>query len=128
MFSFIHMHDMDDGICMCMFLKCICTTRIHKTTTQTIGTKKKKKVQHCKYTAWRITNCNQSYNSKIVGTSLGKAAFNCVRVTRPTIWPKASTEDMRTCSKPNNKKKKLMPSYSCNYKTKVQKGHRAIKC
>lgn len=34
------------------------------------------------------------YNSNIVGTSLGKATFNCVLVIRPTIWPSASTDDI----------------------------------
>lgn len=42
---------------------------------------------------------NWSYNSSIVGTSLGKAVFSCVRVTRPNIWPNASTEDVRTYHK-----------------------------
>ena len=37
-----------------------------------------------------------AHSSNIVGTNLGKADFNCVRVTRPTIWPNASTVDMRT--------------------------------
>lgn len=37
-----------------------------------------------------------SYNSRIVGTSLGKAAVNCARVISPTIWPNASTEETRT--------------------------------
>lgn len=42
-------------------------------------------------------NIGMPYSSNIVGTSLGKAAFNCVLVIRPTIWPKASTADKRTC-------------------------------
>lgn len=44
-----------------------------------------------------IFKSKQSYNSNIVGTSLGKAPLSCVRVIRPTIWPNASTEDLRTC-------------------------------
>lgn len=30
-------------------------------------------------------NIDVPYSSNIVGTSLGKAVFNCVRVIRPTI-------------------------------------------
>lgn len=37
-----------------------------------------------------------TYRSNIVGIILGRADFNCDLVTRPTISPKASTEDDRT--------------------------------
>ena len=38
------------------------------------------------------------HNSNMVGTSLGKAAFSCVLVISPTIWPSASTDDVRICN------------------------------
>jgi len=39
---------------------------------------------------------NRTYSSSIAGISLGNADFSCVRVIRPTIWPRASTVDTRT--------------------------------
>lgn len=39
-----------------------------------------------------------AHKSNIVGTSFGNAAFSCGLEIRPTICPKASTEDRRTCA------------------------------
>lgn len=45
---------------------------------------------------YKMLCTDQSYKSNIVGISLGRAVFNCVRVMRPTICPSASTDATRT--------------------------------
>ena len=86
-------------VCACLW-EYLHTTPIKESIPPKIGTQQNT-AQHHNHIAWSNINYNKSYNSKIVGTSLGKADFNCVRVIRPTIWPKASTEDMRTYFKQN---------------------------